>query len=69
MRQLDAEAARGAENGFAGANIDLVVVNRERLSSFVAPVTGRFLLVAIVHRAGLGLPMSERLGQFIRKIL
>ena len=100
MRQLDVEAARGAENRLAGADIDLAVVDREGLGSrlaaaigdalhrpamshmhaalvlgraaggafLVVTVTGGFLFVAIVHRADLGLPMSQRLGQFIWKI-
>ena len=34
----------------------------------VAPVADRLLFVVIAHRVGLGLPMSQRLGEFIRKI-
>src|SRR6266702_3563432 len=34
----------------------------------VVPVTARLLLVVIVHGADLALPMSQRFGQFIRKI-
>src|SRR6266571_4709067 len=34
----------------------------------VVPVTARLLLVVIVHGANLALPMSQRFGQFIRKI-
>src|SRR6516164_5768005 len=95
MRELDAETARGAENGLAGADVDLAVVDREALGCGLAPliggaahrhaafaldraagsallivsVTGRFLLVAIAHSADLALPMSQRFGQFIGKIL
>ena len=35
---------------------------------FVMPIANRLLFVVIAHRAGLGLPMSQRLGEFIRKI-
>jgi hypothetical protein len=45
-----------------------LVLGRAAGAFFIVPVTGRLLFVAIVHRADLGLPMSQRLGQFIGKI-
>ena len=67
VRQLDIKPAGGAENRLAFANIDLAVVDRESLDSGFA--ASRFSFVAIAHRADLGLPMSQRFGQFIGEIL
>jgi hypothetical protein len=73
MRELDAETARGAENGLAGADVDLAIVDREslggRTGGRVVAVVARLRFVTIAHHADLGLPVSQRLGQFIRKIL
>src|SRR6516164_6858408 len=40
MRELDAETARGAENGLADADVDLAVVDREGLGCGLAPLIG-----------------------------
>jgi hypothetical protein len=69
MRELDAETARRAENGLAGADVDLAIVDRESLAGRVVAVVARLRFVTIAHHADLGLPVSQRLGQFIRKIL
>ena len=69
MRQLDAEPARRAENALAGADIDLAIVDRESLGGSLVTLAHSFWFVAIAHGADLALPMSQRLGQFIRKVL
>jgi hypothetical protein len=40
MRQLDAEPARGVEDGLAGADFDFAVVDGERLCSFALAFAG-----------------------------
>jgi hypothetical protein len=44
MRQLDADPARGAEDGLAGANVDLVLVDGEGIG-FVRDVGAHCITV------------------------
>src|SRR5690606_39625499 len=40
VRQLDAEPARGVEDGFAGADVDLAAVDEEGLAGGAAALAG-----------------------------
>ena len=74
MRQLDAEPARGAENRFAGADVDLAVVDGEGVGLWLRRrCSWRHSSRYPWHhpcRDKIGIsPTSQRLGQFIGKIL
>jgi hypothetical protein len=65
MRQLDAEAECGIEDGLAGADIDLAAVDQEGVGLLRARVNQLSLSVTQFF---LQSPFSQRLGQFFGKV-